>query len=303
MTNKRHVNELVVNWHVTEACNYGCKFCYSKWQRHGQRDTWKSRDQSEMLLQEVASFFAPDNTENPLTGTLTWDRLRLSIAGGEPTLLGERLVDIVDQAGALEMGVSIISNGSRLDLLERIIPKLDLLGLSIDSLDQATNHTIGRKDRSGRGLGLQELLSFCSRLRTLPRAPVLKFNTVVNAANMKEDFSAFIESSKPDRWKILRMLPSTTHELEVSTQAFERFVKRHRRYSPIMTVEDNNHMKRSYIMIDPLGRFFQNGGQQMGYTYSAPIINAGAAAAFQDIIFYADRFAERYSGLQQEGAA
>jgi radical S-adenosyl methionine domain-containing protein 2 len=69
-----------------------------------------------------------------------------------------------------------------------------------------------------------------------------------------------------------------------------------------MTVEDNHHMKRSYIMIDPLGRFFQNGGQQLGYTYSAPINDVGAATAFQDIAFYADRFAERYSSLQQEGA-
>ncbi|EGR3240148.1 radical SAM protein, partial [Vibrio parahaemolyticus] len=27
----RKANELVINWHMTEVCNYSCKYCFAKW--------------------------------------------------------------------------------------------------------------------------------------------------------------------------------------------------------------------------------------------------------------------------------
>lgn len=29
---------VVINWHVTEACNYHCGYCYAKWQRLDRKD-------------------------------------------------------------------------------------------------------------------------------------------------------------------------------------------------------------------------------------------------------------------------
>lgn len=26
------MDELVVNWHITEACNYNCRYCFAKWE-------------------------------------------------------------------------------------------------------------------------------------------------------------------------------------------------------------------------------------------------------------------------------
>lgn len=25
------LSELVINWHITEACNYRCRYCYAHW--------------------------------------------------------------------------------------------------------------------------------------------------------------------------------------------------------------------------------------------------------------------------------
>ena len=55
-------------------------------------------------------------------------------------------------------------------------------------------------------------------------------------------------------------------------------------------------MRESYLMIDPHGRFFQNGSLDagQGYTYSRPILEVGADAAFAEMTFDHDRFSARY---------
>ncbi len=27
----RVINEITINWHINEACNFGCNYCYAKW--------------------------------------------------------------------------------------------------------------------------------------------------------------------------------------------------------------------------------------------------------------------------------
>ena len=55
-------------------------------------------------------------------------------------------------------------------------------------------------------------------------------------------------------------------------------------------------------MVDPHGRFFQNGSGKPGYVYSRPIPVVGAAAAFGDVGFCPEGFAARYAANQAEGA-
>jgi hypothetical protein len=50
----------------------------------------------------------------------------------------------------------------------------------------------------------------------------------------------------------------------------------------ILVSEDNDEMTGSYLMIDPLGRFFWRDGGD-GYRYSAPILEVGAAAALNAV--------------------
>jgi len=60
-------------------------------------------------------------------------------------------------------------------------------------------------------------------------------------------------------------------------------------FAPV--VEDNDHMRGAYLMIDPVGRFFGNATGQ--HRYSAPILEVGVGAALAQVGFLADRFVAR----------
>ena len=94
---------------------------------------------------------------------------------------------------------------------------------------------------------------------------------------------------------MLRALPVVSRALEVSDAQFGAFVERHRALSSVMVVEDHADMEGSYIMVDPLGRFFQNRPGAFGYDYSPPILEAGAGRAFAQIGWSALKFARRYT--------
>lgn len=293
------VDELVVNWHLTEACNYRCGYCYSAWQREsGRRDVVRDAVASGELLGALQDFFRPDNAANPLRRVLRWSRLRLSLAGGEALLYPQQVLDIARQARKLGMRVSLITNGSLLpegDALAALAAELDLLGLSLDSFDAGRNRRIGRADRQGRTLSLAQVAAQLERARAANPALAVKVNTVVNALNADEDLAPALGLLRPARWKVLRMLPVVSRTLAVDDAAFAAFVARHAGRVEGMSVEDNADMLGSYVMVDPQGRFFQNGsGRQGSYFYSRPITRDNVAAAFASVPFSAGRFAARY---------
>lgn len=288
------IDELVVNWHLTEACNFGCQFCYAQWKKADKREVWRDEAKTLRLLSDISSFFDPANPRTPLSDYLEWSRVRLSIAGGEPTLLGDLLVRIAQQAKSLGLDVSLITNGSRLETVEKVLPYLALLGISLDSAKPDTNATIGRLDRRGNQVCLTQIHELLSTARTQANGPKIKINTVVNSANHTEDFSPLLYALQPDRWKVLRMLPVTNSALEIGSHEFDAFVRRHHVFKGIMSVEDNHVMEKSYLMIDPNGRFFQNGTGQKEYKYSNPILEVGLRNALSQIAFCPERFALRY---------
>jgi radical S-adenosyl methionine domain-containing protein 2 len=295
----RVVDELVINWHVTEACNFRCQYCYSTWQREDrQLDVVRDEAASIALLQALWDFFRPDNAANPLRQALRWSHVRLSIAGGEALLYPRQVLAIARRANELGMRVSLITNGALLpegDALAELARHLSILGLSLDSFSAERNLAIGRADRQGRTLTLQAASQQLEQARTANPDLVVKVNTVVNAANVDEDLLPALALLQPERWKVLRMLPVVNSALAVSDVAFARFVNRHGAIGTRMSVEDNADMLGSYVMIDPQGRFFQNGtGRQGSYFYSRPVTAHNVHQAFASIPFSAERFAARY---------
>jgi radical S-adenosyl methionine domain-containing protein 2 len=131
----------------------------------------------------------------------------------------------------------------------------------------------------------------------------LKINTVVCSANWQEDLSGLIRALAPERWKVLRMLPVVSGELDVTDAQFNAFVDRHRLLSDVMVVEDNDDMVGSYIMVDPTGRFFQNRTGASGYDYSPSILDVGAGEAFSRIGWSAMKFEGRYLSSTAEEQA
>ena len=295
----RAIASLVINWHLTEACNFRCQYCYAKWdENYSSTELARDLSQTERLLSALYNYFTPTNTANPLRKQMCWDTVRLSLAGGEPLLLQHRLPGLTRFAHALGFEVSLITNASRLDrnMLAVLAPHLTYLGISLDSSYLETNRAIGRADCKGMMIDLEILAEELAVVRTAYLQLKLKLNTVVNKLNEAEDFSPLIARFMPDKWKILRMLPMITNELSVSDDEFNAFVARHNRFADILYPEDNQAMRDSYLMIDPHGRFFQNGQRQIGegYVYSRPILEVGVGNAFGDISFSPDLFCARY---------
>ncbi|MCC2959334.1 viperin family antiviral radical SAM protein [Massilia sp. IC2-278] len=295
----RPAGQLVINWHVTEACNYSCQYCYAKWEAPDrQRDLVHDPVRTKELLVRLYDFFHPDNHANPLRQDMDWSAVRLNLAGGEPLLYASRLLEMLPVARDIGFDVSLITNGSRLDpgLMASLAPSISLLGLSIDSPRAQNNREIGRMDRRGRGLDIDSLARAVDEGRRQNPALKVKVNTVVNKVNQSDDLTDVIQRLRPDKWKVLRMLPVVDDRLAVPQQAFDDFVRRHAHLAAIRHVEDNQDMTESYLMVDPMGRFFQNveGGSARGYRYSQPILEAGASAAFVGMRFSAPKFLFRY---------
>jgi len=290
--------ELVINWHITEACNYSCRYCYAKWQAddmgreliHDRQGTWN-------MLSGIYDYFRPENVSNPLRKEMTWDSLRLNLAGGEPLLYQQKVIEVIKVARQIGFTVSIITNGSRMDgaLAEEMAPLLSVLGVSLDSANEQTNAAIGRIDRRFDVPTTTELGSAIIRAKSINVGLKVKINTVVNALNWHQDLSDLVASLAPVKWKVLRMLPSVTDELAVTEQEFQHFVRRHQSHRKIMCVEDNTDMAESYLMIDPHGRFFQNSLGKKGYVYSSPILEVGVAGAYSHTGMSVLKFTSRYS--------
>lgn len=152
-------------------------------------------------------------------------------------------------------------------------------------------------DQQNRQLTLQGLKEAIRAARAENPNIKIKLNMVVNAHNFIEDLSNLIEVIAPEKWKVFRALPATTDALLISDQSFSEFVERHEHLEHIMRVENNNTMLASYLMVDPLGRFFDNSVclRSKAYCYSDPIHEVGAKKAFSQITFDANAFNARYA--------
>jgi radical S-adenosyl methionine domain-containing protein 2 len=296
-------HQKVVNWHLTEACNYACDFCYAKWDKPRERELIHDGARTRALIGQIHALFASNcAAANGVAGG-DYRPVRLNIAGGEPLLYREKVLGVATYARSLGFEVSIITNGSLLDrsLLVQLAPMLSLLGVSIDSTQAATNRAIGRADkRSGRTLGIDAVEALFRDAREINPELRFKINTVVNSRNWQEDMTSAIQRLAPEKWKVLQMLPVQNSNLTIGSAEFRRFVERHASVADIMSVEDNDSMTESYIMIDPLGRFYQNVETGGGYRYSRPILQVGARVAFDEMKWSEHKFVSRYANTLTE---
>ena len=123
---------VAVNWHFWPWCNYGCKFCFARFEDIPRADTMAKE---EALL--VPSMLANAGAT------------KITFVGGEPTLcpyLGELLAASKD-AG---LTTCIVSNGTGLteEFLIEYNHLIDWVGISIDASSDEIHAKIGRGLRS-----------------------------------------------------------------------------------------------------------------------------------------------------------
>ena len=224
---------------------------------------------------------------------------KINFAGGEP-ILCPWLHSLIRYAKSVGFTTSIVTNGSKVtdEWLDDLDGSLDIAALSIDSVDADTLARIGRAVKGKRPFGRDYYLDVGERLKG--RCIRLKVNTVVNRYNLEEDFRPFIREMRPERWKIFQALrvdgqnDGRMDDIAVTQDEFEGYVRRNRDVEGDgvrVVAESNELMTGSYLMVDPLGRFFDNTKGE--HTYSNPILEVGVAGALEDIEIYPERFAAR----------
>ena len=286
--------DLVINFHMTESCNYRCSYCYATWNDlEAKSELHRLSGQVESLLQSLANYFL---NPNALQAEMGYENVRLNFAGGEPMLLGQRFLDAVRFANQLGFRTSLITNGHYLtdDILDELAPSLDVLGISYDTADHTIAENIGRLDRKKRWINSEQLQHMCTRYRSLNPNGVLKLNTVVNAANQDDSLLDLMRDIQPNKWKLLRVLPVHNHQLTITQSQYQGYVQRHAELSSFIVEEDNDAMTHTYLMINPEGRFYQNSDAGCGYITSDPILSVGVEKALSHIPFDIAGFQQRY---------
>lgn len=281
------ISELTINWHILEACNYDCYFCYAK---YGQKSIF-SRHYAKILRELGTLNGRRIDFQN---GFVIAESVRINFAGGEP-FLEKELGQAIALAFDLGLRPSFISNGSLLtdDFIMKFGPMISVAGFSVDSFDDEQNRRIGRQDNRGTQVGYERMADIFRAFRQVSPNTLLKINTVVCRENVRDDLTLPLCELRPDRWKALRVIPiHGATDRGISDEEFSSFLKRHRDVPSKIVSEDNGDMHRSYIMLNPDGCFYQREGS--GYLDSAPILDVGAATALQSIEFDAETYFSRY---------
>jgi len=263
---------ITANWHLTDRCNYRCRFCFA--------NCFDRRSIKEPIIPAVIEGLGKNGVK------------KLNLAGGEP-LLSDMFASVARSAKDAGLTLSLVTNGSLLKgrALDVILNHMDWVGLSIDSCSEGVEVKLGR----GKGGHVERGIALSQTLRD--NGIKLKINTVVTSLNVCEDLRPLILRTKPQRWKVFRMLEvkgqnDGASRLAVDRRSFQGFVRRHEDIvlengsGPVF--EDNQDMVGSYLMIAPNGDLFKNTG--FGYQYLG--LDSWIENGWQSFFDY-DRFVRR----------
>ncbi len=186
---------------------------------------------------------------------------KINFVGGEP-LLHPLILEIVKLARELGFVVSIVTNGSLLnrDMIKKLKPFVNWIGLSIDSADEPVEAALGR----GKGDHVKHVLELAEIIHQ--EGLKLKINTTVTRLNWREDMRPLIRKLKPQRWKVFQVLriagQNEMHfdELSTTDKQFNHFKALNcGPFEGITQVfEGNRDMIASYFMLAPSGRAMSN---------------------------------------------
>jgi radical S-adenosyl methionine domain-containing protein 2 len=270
-----------VNYHLIKACNFKCKFCYATFNDIHSKGISKS--EQFKLIDALA--------KSKLFG-------KINFAGGEPTLI-PHLHELIMHAKDLGFTTSVVTNGSRIDMdwIKRVAPYLDILALSVDSVNDETNISSGRAQMNVtlKNEQIEEIATACKIFGVH-----LKVNTVVSKYNQHETLSEFINKLSPFRWKILQATKVEGQndlqfdDVKISLNEFQNYCDRNKEnILPGIKIveEDSNLIQGSYLMIDQLGRFYDGSNEK--HNYSSRILSVGVESALEQVNVDKLKFQER----------
>ena len=173
--------------------------------------------------------------------------------------------------------------------LQELKPWMDWIGISIDSLKEETETTLGR----GNGKHVKDSIRVCHAIRN--ERIKLKINTVVTKLNFKEDMRPLVADLRPLRWKVFQMLVISgqneeyLNDLKTTKEEFEIFKKTN---SDIVlesgqspTFESSEDMVDSYLMLAPDGNIIKNSNQEYSYVPLEKALASGLSGIVSEVAY------------------
>ena len=272
-------NQLKVNLHITEKCNFKCRYCFAHFE-----------NKNDMGISEWKRVI--DNLKQ--SGMVT----QINFAGGEPVLYSD-FAEIFDYAYAQGFELSVISNGSMLldstRLPEGFFRKLTTLGISVDSVEPETLRALGCCDSRGNVLTRERLGQLISVATNENPNLIIKVNTVVTSVNATESLTHLEKELPIARWKFLKMKlfddgRRCNKELAIGEDVFRRFLRSNARMQGESVPESS--LARSYIIIDNHGALIDNA--EDNYKTVGSLLCEDFRTVFSRYAFDEELYADRY---------
>ena len=268
----------VVNLHITDYCNFNCKFCFVK------KEKFKATlEDLKICVNKIYEYFSKNNIQNG----------RINLAGGEP-LIYNNLVELIDYIYSKNIEVSIITNGYFLnkDFLEKVKGKVCMIGISIDSLNNDVNIKLGRCQNGEKYCNEESYLSKCKLIKDSNIK--LKINVCVNKYNYKENFTNFFKKAKADKIKFLQIkyeknVNEECRELLISKEQFEEFSRNN--YAENIVFESDESMIDSYLIVDSKC----NVSTSNNHKSNMCLLNHSFEECLYNLNFDKDKFNKRYN--------
>lgn len=257
LTNKK------INLHITENCNYKCKYCFSYKCGDGIQlglGDWKT------IVDNCIDVFRP---------------MGFNIAGGEP-LLYKQLPELIRYIKSKGLYCSIITNGSLLtwNWIQENAEYLDCIGISVDSFDRKLLFALGATHNFSY-LSFERLKEICDCIKAFNPNCQIKINTVVCKLNKMEVLLDQLNSIGYEiRWKILKMKESNEHGysneyLSITDEEYRSFFNRNtegdicwindcccKHKNAYLNIIAEDTMKNSYLIIMPHGYMISNSNKE-----------------------------------------
>ena len=214
-------------WWITEKCNENCVYCFRS-------------------LSSINRFTLEEHIKI-LDGILAFGTEQITWSGGE-ALLVPHAAQLIQYAAERGVYNKITTNGKLLtpEKIEQLKPYVDLVALSIDSLNDNTNKALGR--------GIEHRSTVIDRIRHLMQAGIkVDINTVVMRTNLQDldEMGSFFRGNPiSGKWKLMTFFPvrekalANKEKLEIEDAVFLAEVHR--------LMEKYNDVNIMYMMNDQI---------------------------------------------------